>query len=169
MNNIFNKVAVSNIEMNAIDMIGKQWMLITAGSPENYNTMTASWGGMGELWNKPVVFIFVRPQRFTFEFVEKHDYFTCSFFDESYRESLNYCGKYSGRDVDKAAETGLMPVASANSVAFEQARLYIECRKIYSDDIKPENFLLNSISKHYPKKDYHRMYIGEITEIGLKG
>ncbi|MDY0342127.1 MAG: flavin reductase family protein [Lentimicrobium sp.] len=169
MKSDFNKVDISTIDLNAIDLIGKQWMLITAGTVEKYNTMTASWGGMGELWNKPVVFIFIRPQRFTYEFVEEHDYFTCCFFDKTYRKTLNYCGENSGREVDKAAETGLQPISSANGVIFKQARMYIECRKIYADDIKPEKFLINFIQKHYPLQDYHRMYIGEITEVGVKG
>lgn len=169
MKSDFSKVDISKLNLNAIEMISEQWMLITAGTLDKYNTMTASWGGMGELWNKPVVFIFIRPQRFTYEFVEANDYFTCCFFDKSCRKALSFCGAYSGREVDKAAETGLQPMSSVNSVIFEQAELYVECRKIYADDIKPEKFQIDFIQKHYPLRDYHRMYIGEIVEVGVKG
>lgn len=168
MQSNFKKADVYNLPLNAMDLIGNQWMLITAGNAEAYNTMTASWGTMGELWNKPVVFIFVRPQRYTFEFIEANDFFTCCFLDRSQREILNYCGAHSGRHVNKAAQTGLIPLTSDHGVIFKQAELYLECKKIYADDIKPEKFMIDTIQKHYPHKDYHRMYIGEIVNAGVK-
>jgi len=126
--------------------------------------MTASWGGMGILWNKPVVFCFVRPQRYTYKFMESNDLFTMSFFEEQYREALNLCGKVSGRQVDKMKATGLKAVDSPNgSVFYEQAKLMLECKKLYYSDIDPTHFLHEKISANYPKKDYHRMYIGEIV------
>ena len=138
-------------------------MLVTAGEIESFNTMTASWGGFGILWNKPVVFCFVRPVRHTYIFMEKSGYFTASFFGKEYLEALNFCGKYSGRDVDKIKATGLTPISSpAGSVYFNEARLLLECRKLYFSDIDPENFMLPEININYPKADYHRMYIGEI-------
>jgi len=169
MNKQFKPLNPYDLPLNAIKLIGKDWMLITSGNVDSYNTMTASWGTMGVLWNKPVVFIFIRPQRYTFEFVEKNELFTCSFFDKKYRKALNYCGSHSGRDVDKAAETNLHPVASGlGSVTFDEAKLYFECRKIAQQDIDPNGFLSPEISGNYPAKDYHRMYIGEITFCGIK-
>jgi flavin reductase (DIM6/NTAB) family NADH-FMN oxidoreductase RutF len=165
----FKRINPEEIDENVIDLIGKQWMLITAGSSGSYNTMTASWGGMGMLWNKPVVFIFIRPQRFTFGFAESNGFFTCSFFSKQYRKALNFCGSHSGRDYDKAAETGLSPMTTeSGSVAFAEANLVIECRKIYFQDLNPEGFLSPDIIKNYPEKDFHRMYIGEITYCGMK-
>jgi len=161
----FELISANNVSDNFIQLIGKEWFLLTAGTDDCYNTMTAAWGSIGFLWNKPVAFAFVRPQRYTFPFMENHDYFTMSFFDESFREALNYCGKHSGRDVDKAAQTGITPFLTKNGVvAFEQARLIIECRKIYFDDINPDFFVDKTIDKLY-NKDYHRMYIGEIVEV----
>jgi flavin reductase (DIM6/NTAB) family NADH-FMN oxidoreductase RutF len=152
------------ISDNPFKLIDKEWMLITAGGIDSFNTMTASWGGFGILWNKPVVFCFVRPVRYTYKFMEKSDYFSASFFTMEYRDALNFCGKYSGRDVDKIKATGLTPIASPNeSVYFDQARLVLECRKLYFSDINPEHFLLPEINRNYPNADYHRMYIGEIT------
>ena len=166
-----NFIKISPLEWNEspFRVIGKEWMLITAGTMDGWNTMTASWGAMGELWFKPVVFTFLRPQRYTLEFVERESFFTLSFFEEKYRTALNFCGANSGRDCDKAEKTGLTPMATANgSVAFEEARLILECRKLYFQDLDPSLFLDKEIEKHYPKQDYHRMFVGEVVSV-LKG
>jgi flavin reductase (DIM6/NTAB) family NADH-FMN oxidoreductase RutF len=160
----FEKFDVEKLKDNPFRLLNDDWMLITAGTENSFNTMTASWGGVGILWNKQVAFCFVRPTRHTYQFMEKNDYFTLTFYNEEYRDILNFCGKKSGRDTDKIKETGLIPLTSPNnSIYFEQARLVFECRKIYSDDIKPEFFRDEKIHNAYPLKDYHRMYIGEIT------
>jgi flavin reductase (DIM6/NTAB) family NADH-FMN oxidoreductase RutF len=159
----FREIAPESIKDNVFKLIDKDWMLITAGTIDAWNTMTASWGGLGILWNKSVAFCFVRPTRHTYGFMEKHDRFTLSFFEEEWRDALNLCGTRSGRDTDKAKETGLKPVSGAQgTVHFEQARMVLECRKLYFQDISPERFLDPSIDKNYPNKDYHRMYVGEV-------
>ncbi len=150
-------------------------MLITAGTfsegqkqtDKTFNTMTASWGGLGFLWNKPAAFIFVRPQRFTYTFTEKEDVFTLSFFSPSYKEALSLCGKVSGKNTNKVYDAGLTPFACENgSVAFEEASLILECRKMYADVIKAQNFTDSSIiSSVYSGNDFHKMYIGEITQV----
>ena len=150
------------IEDNPFRLIGSDWMLVTAGDMGKWNTMTASWGGLGVLWGKKVCFCFVRPSRHTYGFMENAEEFTLSFFTEEHRAALDYCGANSGRDVDKAKETGLIPRAVGGSVGFEQARLTILCRKIYHSDITPARFVDHGIEKHYSGKDYHRQYIGEI-------
>jgi flavin reductase (DIM6/NTAB) family NADH-FMN oxidoreductase RutF len=138
-------------------------MLLSAGNVNDFNTMTASWGGAGFLWNRPVCTVYVRPQRFTYSFIEKNDCFTLSFFDEKYRDALKLCGAKSGRDTDKVKESGLTVLQSDNkSIYFAEARLMIECRKIYYQDIDPDNFIDDSIKSNYMKNDYHRMYIGEV-------
>jgi len=154
-----------------IQLIGFDWMLITAGDINNFNTMTAAWGGIGYLWNVPVSYIFIRPQRFTFEFTEQYNDFTLSFFDtKKYRETLNYCGTKSGKDVDKIRETGLIAKETeAGNIYFEQASLIMECTKLYADDIKGDKFIIPGLdSKFYALKDYHRMYIGKIKHIWTK-
>ena len=154
---------------NVIRLIGKEWMLITAGKSSDVNTMTAAWGGLGYLWNMPVAFIFVRPQRYTFEFTEKYPNFTLSFFEKQHRKILNFCGKYSGRDFDKIKETNLRAFESpSGNILFEQAKLNIECIKLYADDIKGPKFILPEIDrKVYPQKDYHRFYIGRIDHLWI--
>lgn len=161
----FVSVNVFSLRENTFDLLDKEWMLITAGDSESFNTMTASWGGFGFLWRKPIATIYIRPQRYTYQFVEKHNTFTLSFFGNGYRDALNICGTKSGRTHNKVKEAGFTPAFTPdNSIAFQEARLIFECRKLYSDDIKPELFIDQKIDKTiYPAKDYHRFYIAEIT------
>jgi flavin reductase (DIM6/NTAB) family NADH-FMN oxidoreductase RutF len=160
----FMRIDPYKLKDNVFKLIDLDWMLVTAGTPERWNTMTASWGGLGVLWNRPVSFVFVRPTRYTYEFMQENERFTLSFFTKTYRKALVFCGSKSGRDCDKAKETGLEPVSLfKDTVAFRQARLVLVCRKLYTTDIDPRRFLDPKTDIHYPKKDYHRVYIGEIT------
>jgi len=155
---------------NVFKLISKDWFLLTAGTPDKgFNTMTASWGGLGHLWNMNVSFVFVRPQRHTWKFMEKNRLYTMSFFSENHRDALKYCGTHSGRDVDKTAETGLTPwEPGPGAVAFQEARLVMVCRKLYYQDLDPGTMLDDSIPSLYPEKGFHRVYIGEITETFLR-
>ena len=108
------KIDISELSFNPFEKIGKQWMLLTAGDSENFNTMTASWGQLGVLWNKNILTCYIRPNRYTYEFVENDEYFTASFLGEEFRKALSYCGSHSGRDCDKCKETGLIPAEVEN-------------------------------------------------------
>lgn len=166
---VFKEIDVTSLNKNVFKVIKDEWFLITAGNKDNFNTMTANWGGMGYLWNKNVCFIFVRPGRHTYLFTETNDLFTLSFFDEDYREALEYCGAYSGRDVDKVKECNFNPVEfQQGAISFKEANLVLMCRKLYYQDINPEFFCDKKIDKNYPQKDYHRMYIGEIVKAYAK-
>ena len=163
---MFEKIDPKALDQNVFSLIGEQWMLITAGTKENCNTMTASWGGLGVLWGKPVATVYIRPQRYTLEFVEREDTFTLCFFGEGYRKELALCGSKSGRDVDKVAECGFTVAAAAGAPYFEQADLVLMCKKAYWQDMDPTHFLDGEIDgKWYPQKDYHRIFIGEILEV----
>lgn len=165
----YDKLEASDLPDNVIQLIGKEWMLVTAGDESSFNTMTASWGGIGWLWNKPVAFVFVRPERYTYEFIEKSDYLTLSFLGEANKKIHAVCGSKSGRDTDKVKATGLKPVfTEQGNVLFEQARLSLECKKLYTDTIKPECFLdKESLEKWYDDAHggFHKMYIVEIENI----
>ncbi len=165
MSKNFKQIVPGKISGNVFDLIGEDWMLISAGGPENFNTMTASWGTAGILWHLPVAICFIRPQRYTFGFAESSEYYTLSFLEPGNREILQYCGTRSGRDTDKVKETGLIPLTTANgNVYFEQCKLVIECKKLYADRIKEDSFIIPElIGKNYPKKDFHKFYIGEIV------
>ncbi|GHV17019.1 flavin reductase [Spirochaetia bacterium] len=159
--------------------IGDEWMLITAGDVSadkgNWNTMTASWGGLGVLWGKNVAFMFIRPQRHTFAFANAGTLFTLSFFDTSHRKALAIAGEKSGRDIDKAAEGGLTPIVFTGgkidgAVSFKEAGEIIICRKLYTHDFDPALFVDPSVdTAMYPDRDHHRMYIGEVLTVKVKG
>lgn len=167
------KVDVTSLQENFFKAISKEWMLVTSGDKDGFNMMTASWGCTGWLWNKPVAVIFVRPERYTHEFVEKNDFVTLCFLgnEPAARKIYNFCGSKSGRDYDKAKETGLKPEETElGNITFEQARLTLECRKLYKDHIKPEHFIDDSISQWYGGKNggYHDVYVLEIVNAYLK-
>ncbi len=165
----FYEISPQQLEKNPFTLIGKEWMLIAAEKEGKTNAMTASWGGMGVLWNKNVVFSFIRPQRYTKEFVDASDRFSLTFFDESYRDTLSYFGRVSGRDEDKIEKTGLSLCHAEGAPYFREARLILICKKLYAGDMKPEDILIPEIDdKNYPGKDYHTMYIGEIVKVLMK-
>lgn len=153
-------------------LIGKEWMLITAGTPDRVNTMTASWGGFGWLWNKPVAFIFVRPERFTYPLIEANDFLTLSFYDNTpqMRKVLNYCGVVSGRDHDKIKEMGLTPVTTDHgATTFAQARLTIEGRKLFRLPMTEAAFIdKECLARWYNSKpggSLHTIYVVEIEGV----
>lgn len=160
----FREIDVKSIKENPFTLIGSDWMLITAGDEKKHNTMTASWGGVGILWNKPVSTVYIRPQRYTLEFVENSPFYSLCFFDEEYRQALNFCGTKSGRDYDKDKETGLTPLFDREAPYYQQAKLVLICRKLYRQDMELESFLVKDVlEKNYPAKDLHRIFIGEIV------
>ena len=155
---------------NAFDLIGKEWMLVTSGTKEKFNTMTASWGGIGWLWNRPVAFVFIRPERYTHEFIERESRLTLSFYREDCRGILQFCGSKSGRDVDKVKETGLKPVAlESGAMTFEQARLTLDCRKLFKSPMAAADFVDKSILEKWyndrPGGSLHDVYVVEIEAV----
>ena len=168
----YKEIEPKELQGNIFESIGSRWFLVTASKEDgggDFNTMTASWGGMGVMWAKPVVWCVIRPVRYTYEFIEGTEYFTFSFFPEKYKKTLNILGTKSGRDIDKKRESGLTPSLfslneeNKNAVFFEEADTVLVCKKLYYHDINPDNFIDKSLDKNYPEKDYHRMYFGEIV------
>ncbi len=149
----------------AFRVYDKEWALVTAGTADNYNTMTISWGGLGTIWNKPVATVYVKPIRYTHRFLDENEYFTVSFFDEKYREDLALLGTLSGRDGDKVAKTALTPVTAGQSMTFEQATLTLLCKKIYRQDLITDTMPQEAIDKYYIDEEPHTMFIGEVVDI----
>ena len=151
------------------DLWENQALLLTSGNflTGKYNCMTVGWGSFGTMWSRPFVMVVVRPQRYTFEFMESFESFTLCAFPEKYQPALGLLGSKSGRDGNKIQKSGLTAISS-NMVAapsFSEANLIIECNKVYWDDMKPDHFLADYIQKKYPNSDYHRIYFGEILTI----
>ena len=162
---MFQSIDPKQLQENVFSRIGDQWTLITAGTPDHCNTMTASWCGLGVLWGAPAATIYLRPQRYTKEFVDREEYFTLAFFGEEQRKALTLCGSKSGREVDKVRECGF-PVKTAECGApyFEQAQLVLVCRKRYAQPMDPDRMPEDVKEKWYPGQDYHILYLGEIVE-----
>lgn len=162
-------IPFSQLQSNAEQLFGHQWMLITVGKPDAFNTMTASWGGLGFVWNRPVAFVFVRTNRYTREFITREPSLTLSFMPERYREDLTYCGRHSGRDVDKMAATKLSPCTlESGLVAMNDADLVIECRKMFTGDMKQSDFTdWAEVSPRWYNEDnpLHTLYICEISAV----
>lgn len=166
----FKKIELTELTFNPFTKIGGEWTLITGGTPEKFNTMTASWGQMGVLWNRNVFTCYIRPNRYTYGFIEENDTFTASFLSEDYRKALSFCGSHSGRDCDKMAETGLSAVELDGAVGIEQSELILVCRKLYSYDLNESGFLTNDNipEQSYGSDPYHRAYISEIIGVYVK-
>lgn len=160
----YREISPKELSENPFSMIGDRWMLITAGDAQKANTMTASWGGVGVLWNAPVATIYVRPTRYTYEFLEREEHFSLSVLPAAYKEALQYCGKFSGRDGDKIEHCGLTTLYEGGVPYFAQADTVLLCKKKYFADIDPKNFCDPALEKHY-QGDYHRMYVGEILKV----
>ena len=162
-------IPVEHFMVNPHTRWGHQWFLLTSGDfhAGHFNAMTVAWGSFGTMWNLPFAQVVVRPTRYTYEFMEQYETFTLCGFPVQYRQALQLLGSKSGRDSDKIAEAGLSPIAASQVAApgFAEADLCIECRKMYWDDLTPEQFVDPEIDKHYPLKDYHRVYFGEIVAI----
>lgn len=160
----FKEFDIVKSDFNPFKTASKDWYLITAGDENGYNTMTASWGFFGVMWNKNVAEIVIRPQRYTLGFIEEADYFTISVFSEEYRNALKFCGSHSGKDCDKAKETGLTPVFIDGTTTFEQAQTVLVCRKLYRQEMTDDCFIDKSLLSNYANNDYHISFIGEIVK-----
>lgn len=145
--------------------LDKEWALLAAGSVEDHNAMTVSWGGMGTLWGKPVVTVYVRPNRHTYGYMEREEYFTLSFYPEQYRKALSVMGSKSGRDCDKDAAAGLTAVKVGESIGYKEAEVTLVCRKLYHSDLEADKIPQDIIDYCYGSDPIHRMYIGEVVDI----
>lgn len=164
----YKQISPDKIPGNIYKMLSESWMLITAGTDTKYNMMTASWGGLGHMYNKPVAFCFINPTRYTYQLMENNDTYTLSFYTETYRDALQYCGTHSGKDQDKVKGSGLTPITTpSGSKSFSEAWMIIECRKLIAQPINPAA-VLDEAAREKWGKEPHQMYIGEILNVWVK-
>lgn len=160
------EITCDKLNENAFNLVGKDWFLFTAEKDGKVNTMTASWGGIGVLWGKNVAYMFIRPQRYTKEFVDAADRLSISVLPNSFKKELGYLGSVSGRDEDKIAKSGLTVNKYEDVPYFEEARLTFICKKLYAQNLEEGCFIdKDMIDKWYQEKDYHIMYVVEIEKI----
>lgn len=154
---------MNSLKMDAFDAFHHGWALLTAGNREHFNSMTVSWGGVGCLWNRSVATVYVRPSRYTWEFMEAQDHFTISFYPKECKPALALLGKESGRDGDKIAKSGLTPVPFGDGVTFSEAKTTLLCKKLYWQDMDPANIPEEVKARFYGEGEtFHRLYIGEV-------
>ncbi|MGI6679147.1 MAG: flavin reductase [Dehalobacterium sp.] len=159
-------MAAEDLNKSPFQLIGKEWMLVTAEKDGKANTMTASWGGLGVMWAKNVAFVVIRPQRYTKEFIDHADTFSLTFYNESMRKTLSYLGTVSGRDEDKIAKSRLTLAHWEETPYFTEAKLVMICQKLFTQEYREESFIDQGLmAKNYPGKDLHTLYIAEIKKI----
>ena len=163
---MFSEIQFCDVKENVVDLLKNQWGLVTAGDESGLNTMTVSWGAIGELWAMDMATIYIRPQRHTVNYLENNEYFTITFFDNQYKKALAFCGANSGKDCDKIKETGLTPVFDCDAPYFEEAKLVLVCRKVAKGSFDAQQMLDKSIIDiQYPNNDFHYIYYGAIEKV----
>ena len=165
---------IKDFNVDIFKLFDDHWALLTAGTPDDYNTMTISWGSLGTIWaprgnGRQIATVYVKPSRYTFGYLEKSDYYTISFFPESCRKDMAYLGSHSCRDEDKLAATSLTPVEKSNgTMGFEEATLTLVCHKLYSDAFKKEGIPADIVQAYYDGDEPHHFFIGEIVDFDEK-
>lgn len=159
------EIKIEEWNENPFKLIGKDWMLITAEKDGRTNMMTASWGGLGIMWGKNVATVYIRPSRFTKEFVDSGEKFSICIMDDSFRKQLNYCGSKSGRNEDKVAACGFSVEKGEGTVWFKESRLVLVCRKLYSQPMNKDSLKDEQLRNVFWKDDIHEMYIAEIEKV----
>ena len=163
---MFKEISPEEVRENTFSLIGKDWMLISAEKDGNINTMTAAWGGFGVMWHENVVFVVIRPQRFTKEFVDFNERFSLSFLPSKYKKQLTYLGSVSGKEENKIKKSGLTIEKESGVPYFKESKLVIICKKLYVQNYNEDCFLDKELmNKWYPDKDYHTMYIAKVEKV----
>lgn len=163
---MFNKINVNKINENVFKLLTEDNALITSGTLEDHNTMTIAWGSFGVLWRMPIFTAYVKPTRYTFNYMEKSDTYSICFFNEKIaHDIMKYCGSHSGRYVNKDQACNLTPIILDDTIAYEEARLIIICKKVYSDEFMEEKIIDKSIMGIYQDNQIHHFYIGKIINV----
>ncbi len=160
------KIDYTEFNIDIFQAIGKQSFLLASGTINHHNCMTVGWAGLGYLWRRPMAFVYVRPQRYTFQLMAQYNYFSMNFFSDNYNNILQLCGTKSGRDIDKMHLPGITPEDyQQQTIYYKEAQIVLICKKIYYQDLNPENLVEKSVLSLYPLNDFHRIYYGEVTSI----
>ena len=155
---------LENLSYNPFKKFHEQWGVVTAGTKEKFNSMTISWGSMGTIWGKPMITVFIRPHRYTYEFLNSNDYFTVSFYDKKYKKALGIMGSKSGKDFDKVQLTGLTPKFLENGITYEEATETYVCKKIYMKEMDKSKFT-EKFGDMYKDEPAHYVIFGELVNV----
>jgi flavin reductase (DIM6/NTAB) family NADH-FMN oxidoreductase RutF len=170
---LFKSISPEEITDNVFKLVGKDFTVITAGKEPEHNSMTASWGGLGILFEKPVTWCFLRASRYTLELIKKEHSYTMSYFPDQYKEQVLFFGSKTGKNTDKMKETTLTAVQTpSGNVSYKEAKLIIECKLTELTSVNPDDFYTSEgkdfINGAYQEvKDYHKLVFGEITNVWI--
>ena len=158
--------------MNPFQKFHKETAIITGGDPKNYNSLVVGWGEMGVLWQKPVITIYVKHERYTWEFLERGEFFTVSFLSRKHRKKLGFIGSKSGRNIkNKEKESGLHVINKGPGlgIIFEESVETYVCKLIYKHAMFYNNlnqeikgFYDFAVGKGNIDNTPHSLYIGEV-------
>ena len=168
---LFSKIEPTEITDNVFKIVGQDFTVITAGNESYFNSMTASYGGWGQLFDVPATWCFLRANRYTLEFIREEQSYTMCYFDDEYKDAVMYFGSKTGRDGDKMENNPLTGVSTPDgNIAYKEARLIIECKLMQITTVSPDDFYLQKGREFVEggfdeAKDYHKLVFGEITNV----
>ncbi len=171
---LFKSISPEELSDNVFKLVGKDFTVISAGNETHYNSMTASWGGFGILFNKPTTWCFLRANRYTLELIKQQQSYTMTYFSDEYKDQVLFLGSKTGRDTEKMKEVSLTHVLTpAGNSSFKEAKLIIECKLTEISTVHPDDFYTQEgkdfIKEGYDDaKDYHKLIFGEITNVWIK-
>lgn len=169
------------IEIKAEDFVGPcakkinpDWMLVAAGNPDmGVACMTISFGGFGFIWGKYFAVIVIRHSRHTLPFIEANKAFSLAFFDETWRDTLFWCGRHSGREFNKIEHCGFNTLYEDKIPFFAQSQSVLLCNIMYRADTVPEKFVDPKVYDTWynhgvHKGDMHAMIYASIDKVLIK-
>lgn len=165
---VWKDISPEEIDGNFVADLENGLLLTTGSKGRPVNAMTIGWGGMGMLWRRPVITVYVSGSRYTHSLMEQNDHFTVCRFDSAHHDKLIYMGTHSGRDTDKIGGSGLtLRYTESGHPYYEEANLMIECRLMYKAVIDPKQ-APEDTGHMYEKSLPHTMFIGEIVSVKRK-
>ena len=163
------KNKITKFNTNIFEQFDKKWALLSAGTKDDHNAMTISWGSMGTLWNLPIITAYVKPLRVTHKFMLDKDYFTVSFYPEEMRDALEKMGTISKREhPDKDIVAGLTVRDLGKAVTYEGAEITFLCKKIYFQDMVTAHMPPEIVKAFYSPEEPHTLFIGAIMDVITK-
>lgn len=171
---LFTNIPATDIKDNVFKLVGQDYTVITAGNDSLYNSMTASYGGWGQLFDKPTTWCFLRANRYTLEVIKKEQTYTMSYFADNYKDQVLFFGSKTGRNSEKMKENTLTKVSTpSGNISYKEARLIIECKLIQVTSVNPDDFYTEEgrrfvVDASKESNEYHKVVFGEITNVWIK-
>ena len=171
---LFKEIQPEELSDNVFTLVGKVFPVITAGRGCDFNSMTASGGGLGLLFKKPTTWVILQSSRYTLELMEREKVYTISYFPDEQKKQVMFLGSKSGRDSDKMHEVKLTAIKTpSGNISYKEARLVFECSLTQVTTPGIEDFRTQEAQEYlkeaYKDENEHRKFVyGEITHVWVK-